>query len=221
MSSALKLVYEREVIPSRNWKSRWQVAVKRVLELAVAGGLLLLFSPLCLFLALAIKLTSKGPLFYCCHWVGRNRIPYRGYKFRSMVANADALKPQLQKQNEMSGPVFKITNDPRVTRVGAWMRRHSLDEIPQLFSVLKGEMSLVGPRPPLESEYAKYAEWQKQKLLVNPGITCLWQVSGRNRINDFKKWIELDFEYIEKWSIWMDVRILRDTVREVLKGTGK
>jgi lipopolysaccharide/colanic/teichoic acid biosynthesis glycosyltransferase len=138
-----------------------------------------------------------------------------------MVTNADDLKAALLDRNEMVGPVFKLTSDPRVTPLGAWMRRYSLDELPQLYSVLKGDMSLVGPRPPLTAEYAQFTEYQKQKLTVKPGITCLWQVSGRNRVSDFDQWVELDLEYIRSWSLSLDLRILLRTVQEVFSGSGK
>jgi lipopolysaccharide/colanic/teichoic acid biosynthesis glycosyltransferase len=138
-----------------------------------------------------------------------------------MVTNADELKAKLEAQNEMTGPMFKITNDPRVTPVGAWMRKYSLDELPQLYSVLKGDMSLVGPRPPLVTEYEKFTAYQKQKLAVKPGITCLWQVSGRNDINDFDQWVRLDLEYICNWSQRLDLHILVRTVGTVFSGSGK
>jgi len=138
-----------------------------------------------------------------------------------MVMNADNLKTQLLSHNEMTGPVFKLTRDPRVTAFGAWMRRFSLDELPQLFSVLKGDMSLVGPRPPLVTEYAQFTLYQKQKLAVRPGITCLWQISGRNEISDFDDWVALDLEYIRDWSLGLDFKILTRTVLEVLAGSGK
>jgi lipopolysaccharide/colanic/teichoic acid biosynthesis glycosyltransferase len=138
-----------------------------------------------------------------------------------MYSNADELKAQLERLNEMSGPVFKLTNDPRVTKVGAWMRRYSLDELPQLYSVLKGDMSLVGPRPPLVSEYARFTEYQKQKLTVKPGITCLWQVNGRNDIKDFDEWVKLDLDYIRCWTPMLDIKILVKTAGEVLAGSGK
>jgi len=180
-----------------------------------------LLSPLFLFLTLIVKLTSPGPVFYRWHVVGKRGRPFISYKFRSMVANADKLKSELEQLNEMKGPVFKLSNDPRITRVGAWMRRYSLDELPQLYSVLKGEMSLVGPRPPLVSEYARFSEYQKQKLAVTPGITCLWQVSGRNRVSDFDEWVGLDLEYIRHWSLRLDLKILLKTVREVFVGSGR
>jgi len=135
--------------------------------------------------------------------------------------NSDAMKKQLEPLNEMRGPVFKLTNDPRATRFGAWMRRYSLDELPQLWSVLKGDMSLVGPRPPLVSEYEQFTHFQKRKLAVKPGITCLWQVNGRNEIRDFDEWVKLDLEYIQHWSLWLDIKILLLTAAEVLGGSGK
>jgi lipopolysaccharide/colanic/teichoic acid biosynthesis glycosyltransferase len=138
-----------------------------------------------------------------------------------MVANADRLKSKLEPFNEMRGPVFKITNDPRVTKVGMWMRRHSFDELPQLYSVLKGDMSLVGPRPPLISEYARFTEYQKQKLAVKPGITCLWQVNGRNDVKDFDEWVKLDLDYILRWTPMLDLKILVKTASEVFTGSGK
>jgi lipopolysaccharide/colanic/teichoic acid biosynthesis glycosyltransferase len=138
-----------------------------------------------------------------------------------MCLNADQLKTQLEPLNEMHGPVFKLTNDPRVTRLGAWMRRHSLDELPQLYSVLKGDMCLVGPRPPLVSEYARFTEYQKQKLAVKPGITCLWQVNGRNDVKDFDEWVKLDLDYIRRWTPMLDIKILVKTASEVFAGSGK
>jgi lipopolysaccharide/colanic/teichoic acid biosynthesis glycosyltransferase len=138
-----------------------------------------------------------------------------------MIANADELQPELLAQNEMTGPVFKLTRDPRVTKLGAWLRRYSLDELPQFYSVLKGDMSLVGPRPPLATEYAQFTDYQKQKLAVKPGITCLWQVSGRNRVSDFDEWVGLDLEYIRNWSLGLDLKILLKTAREVCIGSGR
>jgi lipopolysaccharide/colanic/teichoic acid biosynthesis glycosyltransferase len=138
-----------------------------------------------------------------------------------MVVNADALRDQLAARNEMTGPVFKIANDPRITKVGAWLRKYSLDELPQLYSVLKGDMSLVGPRPPLVTEFEQFSEYQKQKMAVKPGITCLWQVSGRNEISDFDEWVRLDLEYISRWSLSLDLAILMRTVETVFSGSGK
>jgi lipopolysaccharide/colanic/teichoic acid biosynthesis glycosyltransferase len=138
-----------------------------------------------------------------------------------MCSNADAMKAGLASRNEMQGPVFKVTNDPRITRLGGWMRRYSLDELPQLYCVFWGDMSLVGPRPPLVSEYERFSEYQKQKLAVKPGITCLWQVSGRNQVKDLDDWVKLDLEYIRRWSLKLDFWILLKTAREVLAGSGK
>ena len=160
-------------------------------------------------------------MLYPWRVVGRSGQRFVGYKFRSMVANADELKPQLLRQNEMTGPVFKLTRDPRITALGGWMRRYSFDELPQLYSVLVGDMSLVGPRPPLESEFVQFTDFQRQKLAVKPGITCLWQVSGRNRVHDFDDWVRLDLEYIRTWSLILDFEILARTLREVLRGSGK
>jgi len=174
-----------------------------------------------MLLATLVKLTSRGPVFYRWQVVGKGGQPFDGFKFRSMVANADELKHELQSRNEMTGPVFKLTDDPRVTRLGSWMRRYSLDELPQLYSVLKGDMSLVGPRPPLISEYAQFSDHQKQKLLVKPGITCLWQVNGRNEVRDFDDWVRLDLEYIRNWSLWLDLKILIKTAYVVFAGSGK
>lgn len=209
------------LILSPCWSSPFQVACKRAIDCVVAAFSLLLLSPLLLVLGLLVKLSSPGPILYRWLVVGKGGVPFTGYKFRSMVSNADQLKVKLSQQNEMNGPVFKLTNDPRITTVGAWMRRYSLDELPQLFSVVKGEMSLVGPRPPLVTEYVQFTEYQKQKLAIKPGITCLWQVGGRNRIVDFDDWIRLDLEYIRNWSLVLDVKILFRTVLEIFTGSGK
>ena len=182
---------------------------------------MVLLSPFLLILSVLVKVTSRGPVFYPWHVVGKGGHPFLGYKFRSMITNADDLKPTLAAQNEMLGPVFKLTHDPRVTPLGKWMRRYSLDELPQLYSVLKGDMSLVGPRPPLVTEYAQFTDYQKQKLEVKPGITCLWQVSGRNDVVDFDEWVALDLEYIRNWSLLLDLKILLKTVREVVVGSGR
>ena len=206
---------------SRRWNQPLQVTCKRLLDVIGSSLLLAVLSPLFLVLAVAVKLSSVGPVFY--HWkvMGRNGRPFTGYKFRSMVVNADQLKEQLKELNEMSGPMFKLTHDPRITRMGSWMRRYSLDELPQLYSVLKGDMSLVGPRPPLVTEYAEFTDYQKRKLAVKPGITCLWQVNGRNQINDFDEWVRLDLQYIRVWSLGLDFKILLKTLGAVFAGSGK
>jgi lipopolysaccharide/colanic/teichoic acid biosynthesis glycosyltransferase len=189
--------------------------------MVVSGFLLIVLAPSFLVFAILIKATSRGPVFYRWRVVGEGGRPFVGYKFRSMVANADELKAKLLDQNEMAGPVFKLTQDPRITAIGAWMRRYSLDELPQLYSVLKNDMSLVGPRPPLVTEYSQFTAVQKQKLAVKPGITCLWQVNGRNQVSDFDDWVKFDLEYIRDWSLALDFRILYKTAREVLAGSGK
>ena len=218
---SVRAAAERSPQRSPHWSSPTRLAAKRLLDISVSACFLVAFSPLLLVLAMLVKLSSEGPVFYPWHVVGLSGRRFVGYKFRSMVANADALKPHLLAQNEMTGPVFKLTQDPRITSLGAWMRRYSLDELPQLFSVLVGDMSLVGPRPPLESEFIRFTEFQKQKLTVKPGITCLWQVSGRNQVHDFDDWVHLDLQYIRTWSLILDFKILLRTFVEVVRGSGK
>jgi lipopolysaccharide/colanic/teichoic acid biosynthesis glycosyltransferase len=209
------------VVSSPNWNSAFRQEVKRLIDVLGASLLLVLLSPLFLILAAVVKLSSPGGIFYRWQVVGQAGRPFLSYKFRSMVRNADELKAGLEASNEMTGPVFKITFDPRVTWPGRWMRRYSLDELPQLYSVLKGDMSLVGPRPPLVSEYQRFTPFQKQKLQVKPGITCLWQVNGRNQVRDFDEWVRLDLEYIRRWSLGLDAKILFRTVVAVFSGSGR
>jgi lipopolysaccharide/colanic/teichoic acid biosynthesis glycosyltransferase len=206
---------------SPHWNNRFLMSCKRGLDIMVPTLLLLTLSPALLVLAVAVRLTSRGPVFYRWPVVGKGGRPFTGYKFRSMCSNADELKEHLTPLNEMQGPAFKLTNDPRITKLGVWMRRYSLDELPQLYNVIKGEMSLVGPRPPLVSEYERFNEYQKLKLGVKPGITCLWQVNGRNEVKDFDEWVRLDLEYIRRWSLKLDFWILFKTAIEVLSGSGK
>ena len=220
-SEAGPLDASKWLVLSPDWQSPLRLTIKRAFDVIVSALLLLLLAPVFLVLALAVKFSSAGPVFYRWQVVGRGGQPFTGYKFRSMVANADALRTELAPRNEMKGPVFKIADDPRVTRVGAWLRRYSLDELPQLYSVLKGDMSLVGPRPPLVIEYERFSDYQKLKLAVKPGITCLWQVSGRNQISDFDDWVRLDLEYVSRWSLPLDFKILLRTVGAVLSGSGK
>jgi lipopolysaccharide/colanic/teichoic acid biosynthesis glycosyltransferase len=198
----------------------WQIVLKRTLDLWLGMLLTVALLPLLIMLTLAVRLSSPGPILYRWNVLGRYGRPFTGYKFRTMVENADTLKAQLMASNDMSGPVFKMTRDPRVTSIGRWLRKYSLDELPQLWSVIKGDMSLVGPRPTFRSEYERFELWQMRKLSVVPGITCLWQSSGRNAIRDFSEWARLDLEYIDHWSLWLDVKILVWTVRAVLGGTG-
>ena len=200
--------------------NRFQRALKRAMDITIAGIGLATLWPLFALLALAVKVTSPGPAFYRWPVVGLGGRYFISYKFRTMVANADELKEELMRQNEMTGPAFKMKDDPRVTGVGRILRKFSLDELPQLWSVVKVDMSLVGPRPPLQKEYALFSPWQKQKLLFKPGITCLWQVSGRNEIHDFDEWIRLDLAYIRDWSLWLDIRILLKTIPAVFRTRG-
>jgi lipopolysaccharide/colanic/teichoic acid biosynthesis glycosyltransferase len=171
--------------------------------------------------ALAVKLTSPGPVFFRQQRSGLNGAPFSIYKFRTMMTNAEQFQHELAAMNEMSGPVFKVTNDPRITPVGKWIRKYSLDEFPQLFNVLRGEMSLVGPRPLPVDEVKRFSDLaHRRRLSVKPGLTCLWQIKGRNQISDFKEWVRLDLEYIDSWSIWLDLKILLLTPGAVLRGTG-
>lgn len=209
-------------LPSRfdSWSVRLQLTCKRLLDVVGAAVGLLVMSPALLLAALAVWVDSGRPILYAWHVVGRRGRAFTGYKFRSMVPDAEQRQASLSGRNEMSGPVFKMRGDPRVTRVGRILRRLSVDELPQLWSVLVGDMSLVGPRPPLRTEYARFEPWQRRKLAVTPGITCLWQVSGRADIRDFDEWVRLDIEYIERWSLWLDVVILFRTVLAVVRRQG-
>jgi lipopolysaccharide/colanic/teichoic acid biosynthesis glycosyltransferase len=210
-----------QLVFSRSWRQPLQVRLKRAIDTIVSALLLAMLLPIFLILAIAVRLTSPGPIFYRWQVAGKNGKPFTGYKFRSMIAKADQMKASLEKHNEMQGPVFKLSNDPRITPLGLWMRRYSIDELPQLYSVLKGDMSLVGPRPPLLTEYAQFSIYQKQKLAVTPGITCLWQVMGRNEVSNFDEWVALDLEYIRRWSLWLDFQILCRTAWEVMAGSGR
>jgi lipopolysaccharide/colanic/teichoic acid biosynthesis glycosyltransferase len=195
--------------------------VKRVLDVVVSAMLLLVLSPVFLAIAILIKLFDhRSPVFYRWNVVGRNGARFTGYKFTTMYADADDRRKDLLGQNEMTGPVFKIKNDPRVTPIGRFLRKFSLNELPQLWSVLKGDMSLVGPRPAFPHELDGYGISQKRKLSIRPGITCLWQVRGRNKISNFDDWVKMDLEYIDNWSLWLDFKILARTAWTVLAGTG-
>jgi exopolysaccharide biosynthesis polyprenyl glycosylphosphotransferase len=198
----------------------WALWTKRAIDLAGSVVLLGLLAPVMAAIAAAIRLGSPGAALFRqerCTLHGRR---FRMLKFRTMVSGAESMNAELASRNEMRGPVFKIRDDPRVTPLGRILRRHSLDELPQLWNVLKGDMSLVGPRPPLPSEVAQYTDWQRRRLSMRSGMTCLWQVSGRNQISDLDEWARLDLEYIDRWSLWMDAGILLRTVKAVLLGTG-
>jgi exopolysaccharide biosynthesis polyprenyl glycosylphosphotransferase len=196
------------------------VLVKRVLDCVLSGLLVILCAPLFLVVAVLIKCTSAGPVFFRQTRVGLNKRQFRIYKFRTMIANAEHIQDELLSLNEMTGPVFKIKNDPRVTALGRVLRRTSIDELPQLLNVLSGDMSLVGPRAMSLRDYQLFdQDWQRRRFSVKPGITCLWQVNGRNSL-PFEKWMELDMQYIDRWSLWLDFKILAQTVPAVLRGTG-
>ena len=186
-------------------------AIKRLIDIICSFVGILVLSPLFIIIAIIIKFTSKGPVFFSQKRVGRNGKEFDMYKFRSMVVNAEELKEKLAAQNEMSGPMFKMKDDPRVTKVGKFIRKTSLDELPQLWNVLKGDMSLVGPRPSLPKEVAQFDEWMYKRLEVKPGLTCYWQVSGRNNI-DFEDWMKLDIRYVEEKNLWIDIKLIFKTV---------
>lgn len=207
------------VVFERYSRNPWQEIGKLLFDFGVTVAGLILFSPLMLAIALAIKITSKGPVIFSQERVGLNGRIFKMYKFRSMVVNAEELKAKVVHLNEMNGPVFKIRNDPRVTTVGKFLRKTSLDELPQLWNVLKQDMSLVGPRPPLPSEVNMYDPKHRKRLAVRPGITCIWQISGRNNV-DFEQWMEMDAKYVDGWSFWLDIEILAKTVPVVLMRKG-
>jgi exopolysaccharide biosynthesis polyprenyl glycosylphosphotransferase len=198
----------------------WPIAVKRTLDVVISAALLVPLAPLFLVISVAIKLMSPGPVFFLQERIGFNKRRFRIYKFRTMVADAELQMPALESRNEVSGPVFKIRNDPRITPLGRFLRRSSIDELPQLINVLKGDMSLVGPRPLPVRDYEGFNEdWQRRRFSVKPGITCLWQVNGRSEIS-FDQWMLLDLKYMDEWSLWLDLKILAKTVPAVVRGSG-
>jgi exopolysaccharide biosynthesis polyprenyl glycosylphosphotransferase len=194
--------------------------LKRAIDVIGSGFALLFLLPVFAVVALAIKLDSPGPVFFKQIRVGLNGRKITFLKFRSKVKDAERLRSSLDARNEQSGPVFKIKNDPRISRVGRILRKYSLDELPQLINVLKGDMSLVGIRPPIPSEVEKYDRWQRRRLSMRPGITCLWQVNGRNRVS-FEEWMKMDLDYIDHWSLKLDLGILLKTIPAVLRGSGQ
>jgi len=215
---------ERDGVPARllpiqlrgNRTTTYQVA-KRLLDVCGALGLLMLFAPLMFGIWLVLMVTTRGRPIFKQTRVGEGGRLFTLYKFRTMVENAEALQDRVR--NELDGPVFKNRSDPRVTRFGRWLRKFSLDELPQLFNVLRGEMSLVGPRPPVPKEVLQYEPWQLDRLSVKPGLTGLWQVSGRADL-PFERWVELDLEYVRRQSFWLDLKILLKTPIAVLSGKG-
>ncbi|MBC7288013.1 MAG: sugar transferase [Armatimonadetes bacterium] len=199
--------------------NRIYLAAKRALDVigAIAGILMCL--PLWVIVAILIKLDSRGPVLFWQTRVGENGRPFRFCKLRTMYVDAEQRKAALAQFNEMGGPVFKMRNDPRITRVGRYLRKYSIDETPQLIHVLLGQMSLVGPRPPLIDEVAKYEPWQTERLSVTPGLTCTWQVSGRNEI-PFERWVIMDIDYIRRRNFWLDLVLLLKTIPAVISGRG-
>jgi exopolysaccharide biosynthesis polyprenyl glycosylphosphotransferase len=203
-----------------NSTESWQHLTKRILDVTVSLLCTIICAPLFPFAAFLIKLTSPGPVFFIQERVGLNKRTFRMFKFRTMVQDAEQRIAEFEELNEVSGPIFKIKNDPRVTSLGRILRATSIDELPQLFNVLKGDMSLVGPRPLPVRDYERFdKDWERRRFSVRPGITCLWQINGRST-TPFDKWMKLDMQYIDQWSLWLDLKILAKTVPAVLKGTG-
>jgi exopolysaccharide biosynthesis polyprenyl glycosylphosphotransferase len=203
---------------SSAWTS-WQRIAKRGFDVAAAVTLLIVLAPVMALIALLVRFDSPGPAIFRQTRCGKDGHPFTFLKFRGMVDGAEARQAELEALNEADGPIFKIRNDPRTTRVGRFIRRTSLDELPQLWNVLRGEMSLVGPRPPVPAEVARYQPWQRTRLRGVPGITGLWQVSGRSELS-FDEMVRLDIKYLEEWSLWLDVQILLRTVLAVLSKQG-
>jgi exopolysaccharide biosynthesis polyprenyl glycosylphosphotransferase len=197
----------------------WKIALKRFIDIAISGAMLLLLSPLLILIALLIKIDSPGPVFFKQTRLGRGAKPFTCYKFRSMWVDAEDVKPELSDLNEAEGPIFKIKNDPRITSVGKIIRRFSFDELPQLINVFRGDMSLIGPRPPLPSEVDDYDDWHHDRLKIPSGLTGLWQVMGRSDLT-FDEMVMLDLYYAENWSLWLDFKIMLRTIPTVLMGRG-
>lgn len=204
-------IEEQEIIQIERKENNLYEVSKRALDVIASFLGLVILSPILLIVAILIKLESKGPAIFSQSRIGLNGKEFKMYKFRSMVQNAEELKEKLAKQNEMSGPMFKIKNDPRVTKVGKFIRKTSIDELPQLFNILKGDMTLVGPRPSLPREVEKFESWMLKRLEVKPGLTCYWQVSGRNNI-DFYDWMKLDLKYVNDMNFWLDIKLIFKTV---------
>lgn len=208
------------IIAHSSLRDNWPTLVKRLVDVSVSFVLLIMLAPVLATIAVIVKLTSKGPVLFLQERVGLNKRRFFMYKFRTMVQNAESLLPQLEALNEATGPVFKIRNDPRITPLGRFLRRTSLDELPQFLNVLRGDMSLVGPRPLPLRDYEGFTEdGQRRRFSVRPGITCLWQITGRSNIG-FDQWMELDLKYLDEWSIWLDMKILARTIPAVMKGSG-
>jgi exopolysaccharide biosynthesis polyprenyl glycosylphosphotransferase len=198
----------------------WGLCIKRFLDIIISCTALIVLSPLFLIIIVLIKTSSKGQYLFRQIRCGLNGRKFILYKFRTMVVAAEARLEELRKYNEMSGPVFKMTDDPRLIPHGKWMRKFSVDELPQFFNVLRGDMSIVGPRPAIPSEVKKYDSWQKRRLSMRPGLTCIWQIEGRNRITSFEEWMSLDLKYIDNWSLKLDFLIFLQTIPAVIFGKG-
>ena len=196
-------------------------SLKRAFDVLAAAAALVVLLPLFFVIAALIKVTEGGPIFFVQRRVGLRGQTFRMLKFRSMVIHAERLRPRLEVRNESNGPVFKMRLDPRVTRVGRFIRRYSLDELPQLINVLAGDMSIVGPRPSLPSEVARYEPWQYRRFAVRPGLTCHWQVCPRRYLISFDEWMRLDLKYVDDWSLRLDLDLIRRTLGVVLRGTGE
>ena len=194
--------------------------IKRALDIVLSLAAIVVLMPFFILMALLVKLTSKGPIVFKQVRCSLNGRVFTLYKFRTMIVDAEAKLENLRQHNEMSGPVFKMTKDPRITRWGKWMRKFSIDELPQLFNVLKGDMSFVGPRPPIPHEVKRYEAWQRRRLSMRPGLTCIWQIEGRRRICHFEEWMNMDLSYIDQWSLWLDLKLFLSTIPVVLFGIG-
>jgi len=196
------------------------LAIKKIMDIGVSLFLIICLSPVLIGISIMIKMTSEGPVVFKQARVGLRGRQFNLYKFRTMIANAEKLKKDLESENQMDGPVFKIKDDPRITSIGKFLRKTGLDELPQLFNIIKGEMSLIGPRPPLPSETVQYKRWQLRRLSVKPGLSCFWQIKpDRNNIK-FEKWMELDLAYIDNWSLRLDFTILLKTIKTVFQRSG-
>ncbi|HNW59581.1 MAG TPA: sugar transferase [bacterium] len=226
LKTADTIAYELNGVPMLTLRSAGHahythLLLKRVIDFSLAALGLALLAPLFLVVSTLITCSSPGPVFFKQQRVGFNRRRFRIYKFRTMVEGAEALQAQLEHLNEADGAAFKIAADPRITPVGRWLRRTSIDEIPQLINVLKGEMSLVGPRPlPVRDVNNMYEQWPSRRFTMRPGLTCLWQISGRHRLR-FNEWMRLDLKYIDEWSIWLDLKIMLRTIPEVVRASGE
>jgi len=199
--------------------NEWQLFMKRSIDILLSGLGLLILTPLYSIAALLIKLSSRGPVLFKQKRIGLNGREFIFYKFRTMYDGSEKRRTELEALNEMDGPVFKIKKDPRITPVGRILRKFSIDELPQFLNVFLGHMSIVGPRPPLPDEVRQYQCWHRRRLSMRPGISCLWQISGRNNI-DFENWMKLDLQYLDNWSLWLDFKILIKTIPAVVFGSG-